>query len=340
MSKIAILGGSFDPVHFGHLNLAKVVKKKLNCKEVWFLPTLKTPLKDRELTNFTVRCRMINAAIKPYRHFKLCKIEEKLPTPSYTYNTICELKRLYPQHEFCWIIGDDQYEKLDRWHKIEECRKIVQFVCAYRNSSLPKEDQDIIFVEDFYSKESSTLVREGHFQDVPKAVRKIIVDHHLYFKEILKMRVKLKRFEHSLSVASVAKKLASVHGVDEDKAYLAGLLHDVSKSVDTNEMERLMNIYYPMHLSKPEPIWHQWIAVIELKQQLGLYDKHILNAIEHHATGDARSKLAKILFVADKIEPLRKYDTSKLTQLSLQDLNKAVRQIQIEQVRYLKGKEE
>ena len=73
--KIAILGGSFDPVHLGHLQMAHQAKKLLGVAQVWFLPTKKTPLKDRQLTNDQDRLAMLEMALAPYPGYIVCTLE-------------------------------------------------------------------------------------------------------------------------------------------------------------------------------------------------------------------------------------------------------------------------
>ena len=75
--KIGLLGGTFDPIHNGHLAIAKTALKRLRLDQVWFIPSLKTPLKDRELTPFELRVIMMEKALRPYRKMKLCLIEKR-----------------------------------------------------------------------------------------------------------------------------------------------------------------------------------------------------------------------------------------------------------------------
>ena len=130
--KIGLLGGTFDPIHNGHLAIAKTALKRLGLDQVWFIPSLKTPLKDRELTPFELRVIMMEKALRPYRKMKLCLIEKDLPTPSYTITTVKTLKKQYPEYDFVWIIGDDQYANLDQWKAVDELRRLVQFAVFSR----------------------------------------------------------------------------------------------------------------------------------------------------------------------------------------------------------------
>ena len=142
------------------------------------------------------------------------------------------------------------------------------------------------------------------------------------FKEGLKKVLKRERYEHSLSVANLAKDLARIHHVNTKKAYLAGLLHDVTKYLDQEEAQSYLKYYDQDKLARPEAIWHSYTAYYYLKEHLHLYDEEILRAIYHHSDGECKSKLAMIIYIADKREPLRKIEDAILG-LAYQDLNQA-----------------
>ncbi len=136
--RIAILGGAFDPIHKGHLQIAKVALKKLSIDEVWFMPSAETPLKPSQIACFQDRCAMIQAAIRPYRHMKLCTLEQELGGISYTIETVKYLQKQYPMHTFCWLIGDDQALQFDKWKASEELKKRIPFYVFSRE----KEESD------------------------------------------------------------------------------------------------------------------------------------------------------------------------------------------------------
>ena len=123
--RIGLLGGSFDPIHKGHLELAKAILKN-GCHEVWFIPCQSSPLKQRTLSSFEDRVNMIKWAIKPFKKMKVCTIEKDLPVPSYTVNTLRELTKKY-DHEFIFYIGYDQANQLHKWKDIDECVKMAEF---------------------------------------------------------------------------------------------------------------------------------------------------------------------------------------------------------------------
>lgn len=339
MKRVAILGGTFDPIHQGHLLLAKMILKRLKVNEVWFMPALLTPLKDRKLTDFKLRVKMIKKAIQPYRKMKVSLLEASLPTPSYTINTVLELKKRYPETKFYWIIGADQAVKLHQWKDSERLKDEVQLVCVSRDqTALVKEDK-IIYIDNFDVPCSSTEVRQGTWSQVSKPVRRIMIENALYLEELLSSVMSEHRKKHSQSVAEVALMLAKAHGVDSRQAWMAGMLHDVAKEMDKKRAEEIMKVIHPDKLSTSPKIWHQWLAEDVLRHQLQITEHKICSAVANHVLGIGKGKLDKILFIADKIDPLRGYDIHEQLSISLKDLNAGLKRIQDEQKNYLKQKE-
>ena len=98
--RIAIVGGSFDPIHDGHIQMANQSLQGLGVDEVWFMPTSNTPLKDHDLTLDQERLAMIDLVVKKSPKFKVCTLELERAGKSYTYDTLKELVERYPEHSF------------------------------------------------------------------------------------------------------------------------------------------------------------------------------------------------------------------------------------------------
>ncbi len=114
--RIGIFGGTFDPVHLGHLILAEQCRDQAGLDEVWFLPSYHPPHKARpELTRFEQRCDMLELATAGHPAFRIERIEKELPPPSYTAATLTELRRRHPDHEFFLLIGADSLPDLPGW---------------------------------------------------------------------------------------------------------------------------------------------------------------------------------------------------------------------------------
>ena len=118
--QIGIYGGSFNPVHFGHVGLVKWVSEHTDLDEVWMMVSPNNPLKDsRELADEQVRLAGVRKAIEGIPHVVASDFEFHLPRPSYTANTLRALAAAYPQHTFSLIIGEDNLRILPRWREWE-----------------------------------------------------------------------------------------------------------------------------------------------------------------------------------------------------------------------------
>src|SRR5262245_58490861 len=121
--RIGIFGGTFDPVHMGHLILAEQCRDQAQLDQVWFLPAAHPPHKsDKPITRFEQRCEMIELAIAGHPAFKVERVEKELPPPSYTAETLAELHRRHPATEFFLLMGSDGLPDLPGWY---EPRKVI-----------------------------------------------------------------------------------------------------------------------------------------------------------------------------------------------------------------------
>ena len=141
--KIGVLGGTFDPIHLGHLAIAEAARTRLGLAEVYFVPSARTPLKE-EITILASehRVRMVRLAIAAYPYFKLSTIEIDRPGPSYTVDTITELRdQLGAGNELYFIIGWDILDQLPRWKETSRIIQMCHLVAVPRPGySLPDSD--------------------------------------------------------------------------------------------------------------------------------------------------------------------------------------------------------
>jgi nicotinate-nucleotide adenylyltransferase len=116
--RVGIYGGTFDPIHNGHLILAEQSREQGRLKEVWFVPTAHPPHKSEpDLTRFEQRVEMLALAIAGNPAFRIDELERERPGPSYTADTLAELRRRHPAHEFLLLIGSDALVDLPHWHQ-------------------------------------------------------------------------------------------------------------------------------------------------------------------------------------------------------------------------------
>ncbi len=122
--RIGIFGGTFDPVHMGHLILAEQCRDQAGLDEVWFLPSYHPPHKAAAaVTRFEPRCDMLELAVAGHPHFRIERIEKELPPPSYTAETLAELRRRHPGAEFFLLMGSDGLPDLPQWY---EPRRVIE----------------------------------------------------------------------------------------------------------------------------------------------------------------------------------------------------------------------
>ncbi len=131
--KIGILGGTFNPVHIGHLILAEEVREKLALDKIIFIPTALPPHKDNlGIAQAADRLKMLKLAIKGNKFFGVSDIEIKRQGRSYTIDTLKELKNKFNQDNLYFIIGSDLLKYLNEWKDLGEINKMVDFVVATR----------------------------------------------------------------------------------------------------------------------------------------------------------------------------------------------------------------
>lgn len=132
--KIGLFGGTFDPVHEGHLALARAALDRCGLARVLFIPAAHPPHKEQPRASFEHRVAMLREALAGRAHMDVSCIEGERDTPSYTIDTVRELKRRLAGREFFFIIGADSLLELHLWYRYEELLEQVRFIVAARPS--------------------------------------------------------------------------------------------------------------------------------------------------------------------------------------------------------------
>lgn len=186
--RIGIFGGSFDPIHIGHLIIAQHALIELNLKKLIFIPANLSPFKENNKASAEQRYEMTRLAIIDNPNFEVSDIEIKRGGISYTIDTIYYFKSLYPDKDYYFIMGLDAYRGLKGWKEIEKLRKYVKFVVAIREGIEPKQDIEAIFIKAPLIDISSSLIRDYIRKGysirylVPERVRDYILEQKLYIK--------------------------------------------------------------------------------------------------------------------------------------------------------------
>jgi nicotinate-nucleotide adenylyltransferase len=192
MSKVGIFGGTFDPIHLGHLITAQSVREIRNLEKIIFIPAFISPHKsDVKTTSAEDRSNMIKLAIDGIPFFDYSDIEIKKGGVSYTIDTLKELKKIYNEVEI--IIGYDNIFSFHTWKEPDEIMKLAKIVVLKRKSSHPPQFEDkyyhqAVFVQTRGIEISATDIRERVKNKmpinflVPPAVMEYIYKHKLYIE--------------------------------------------------------------------------------------------------------------------------------------------------------------
>ncbi|MFC5651798.1 nicotinate-nucleotide adenylyltransferase [Paenibacillus solisilvae] len=146
MIKVGFMGGTFDPIHYGHLLAAETAREACGLDEVWFIPSFRPPLKENEPgADGSQRLEMVYRAIDFQPHFRAMDVELERGGTSFSIDSIKSLQALYPDREFSIIIGSDRVNDLPKWHLIEELAGLVRFIGVER----PDEPIDLSLLPAF-----------------------------------------------------------------------------------------------------------------------------------------------------------------------------------------------
>ena len=197
--KIGILGGSFDPIHNGHLAIAESAYKDFALDEVWLIPAGHSPNKDEsKMTSGSVRAEMVSLAIEDKTYFKLSMYEIEKDGTSFTYLTLSEFKEKYPDTTFYFIMGADSLDYFDKWRHPEIiCEKAIILVAVRDDMDLEEINDKIKELKSMFQAQiyplscpkfdiSSSEIRESlkhnadYVQGVPAKVAAYIQKNCLY----------------------------------------------------------------------------------------------------------------------------------------------------------------
>lgn len=342
--RIGIYGGAFNPIHKGHVKLAEEVKTKTNLDKIIIMPSGLSPHKNSDsLIDSAHRLEMCRLAFEGDGYI-ISDLEILRQGKSYTVDTVTELKRLYPDDELFLIMGSDMLLSFHRWYRYEDILSKVTVVATTRQDDittdeLKKYSREVLSKEtviiDFYPFEcSSTQVRDSLISGedvtslVPDKVLGYIKEKGLYtdkytaVRQLLRQKLDDYRYIHSLGVADSARELARLYGSDREKAYFAGLLHDIAKNMPKEEQLALINkggIILSEEEKNNPALWHGIAGECYLRLEMNITDPEILGSVRYHTTGKkGMTLLEKIIYVADYISAERNYpDVDVMRDLSL-----------------------
>ena len=360
--RLAVLGGTFDPVHIGHMAVAEAVKNFLSPQRILFIPAKTPPHKaGMDLTDKEHRYNMVLSSICRYPEYDVSRLEMDRRGTSYTIDTVRTLREICPPNaEISLCVGEDAFMEIRTWKDYGEllglCSLVVvsrkgQAGCARLSEQLTKEyGATIRYLENPLIDVSSTMVREKLQKGfsvkslMPREAWEYATCNGLYtncpphlsdeYFEHVKTRIKgfisKKRFLHTLGVIEESKKLARHYREDENKARWAALLHDCTKEYSGAKKRKLCimwNIPIDNILEENIDIAHSLLSAESAKREYGIHDEDITRAIRYHTTGNKNmNMLDKIIYLADFIEPYRDDypPLAKMREYAYENIDKAL----------------
>lgn len=323
---IGLLGGSFNPIHVGHLAMAEAARQELSLDRLIILPDGDPPHKSEGLASKAHRLRM--AELGAAGRFEVSAMEIDRPGKTYTVDTLEALHAKHPGVLIYMIIGADTLHELPKWKTAPRVFELCHFAVFSRDNLplLQVPGATIIKMRTRIQDISATMLRgrvhlgqslEGF---MPKAVEDYIGRHRLYdppplmpeeeIRRRMEQMLSPARYQHSLGVEETVRALAlHWHYPDPDKAALAGLLHDCAKGMELPYMRRYLEVQGtqvdPMRKTT-KALLHAPASAALARQLYGVTDPEILDAIWYHNTGSTHmGMLSKLLYLADMTEPCR-----------------------------------
>ena len=349
--RIGIMGGTFNPIHNGHITVAQAAMKQFNLEKILFVTGGNPPhKKDIDILPAFARHKMVCLAIEDKENFVPCDYEVNKKTYSYSAETMKYLKKQYKDNDLFFIIGADSFHDLPTWHRPRALLELCSLLVFARKGYDMKQDYEILKKEyychvDFIESEEinissshirTEIVNEKDVSEyIPQTVYDYIKRNNLYIpkdkdlkKEIKKVLNK-ERYIHSLGVSHTAVEMAKIYDISTKKAYIAGLMHDCAKNLSkAKALQKCSD--YDVELDDFEranrALIHAKLGERVVAAEYGITDEDILSSIKWHTLGrPGMSTLEKIIYVADVIEPSRNFDgIDELRELAYKDLDKAV----------------
>ena len=361
MERIGIYGGTFNPPHIGHMNAAAHAIRALNLDRLLLIPDRVAPHKPLPEGSPTPdqRLEMLKIAAESCPGAEVCDLEMHREGPSYTYETVEQLSKLYPDGELVLIMGTDMFLSFHTWKYPERITALASLAVLYRGDrnerdavAMKKAEMEaagvaVTLVENPVTVISSTQMRRllafrcaGEL--LPEGVLDYIRENRLYdtrtdwknlpMDELERVVIRLlnpNRVAHVLGCRDTAVELARHWGADVTDAARAGILHDITKAIDGPLQLTLCGAYGKIlnDFSRKYPKTLHALTGSMVAERIFGENENVVSAICHHTTGKAdMTLLQKIIYVADYMEPNRDFPgVEKLRELAFTDMDAALK---------------
>lgn len=321
--KIGILGGTFNPVHVEHVEIARSAISELNLDQLIVMPTFMSPHKNTTPAPAEDRLNMLKIAFADLDKVTVSDYEILKQGKSYTYLTVEHFKR--DGVELYFICGGDMLTDFKTWRYPERILASANLAFFDRDEFFTDDKAERKLFKERFGKEfiklsyrgkdaSSTKIRIYSAFGLsvsgltPDGVGNYIKEKRLYsadkYVEFIKNNLPAKRIKHTADVVVCALKKAKELSLDANKVALAATLHDCAKYIDYTKVQG-----FKLPDGVPQPVVHAFLGAFVAENYLGVKDEEILDAIRYHTSGKANmTTLGKLIFVADMVEEGRVYD--------------------------------
>ena len=338
MRKIGILGGTFNPIHNGHITLANEAKRQFGLEEVWMMPSKLPPHKSHfSIRTEEERLQMVSLAVQGQEGLVASDFECKREGLTYTADTLELLHNQYPDLMFYFIIGGDSLVDFLTWKDPSRILKYATILASSRYGIQNEKQEQAL--SDIMKKfpnarvfrftipectESSSRIRASFYEgkssdvrkDMPISVYDYLCAHNFYskvsYEELdicMRELLPTRRYYHSVGVAQLCAAYAARYNYSVEKAMIAGILHDCAKTLPDNQLVEeaaARNISCSEVAVNNGFLLHGAVGAAYAKEKYYIYDSDILSAIFWHTTGKPEmTLLEKIVFLADFLEPFR-----------------------------------
>jgi len=359
MERIGIYGGTFNPLHIGHIRAAQYAREQLGLTKLLMVPSCIAPHKQMEEGAVCPeqRLEMLRLSMQP--GLEVCDLEVKRGGTSYTVDTVLQLRKMYPHAELVLCMGSDMFAIFHQWKDYATIFKNASLAVFCRGDkgekelidrekeTLQKEGATVYILENPVVNISSTnlrrmLVFRCAEPFLTNGVNAYICKNGLYgtaedyrnlpmekLEQVVVSLLKPNRVRHVLGCRDTAAKLARIWGADETDAARAGLLHDITKALDGPLQLTLCSRYGIMldEFSHNNPKTLHALTGSLVAERIFGENKAVVDAICSHTTGKGNmNTLEKIIYVADYMEPNRDFPgVEELRALAYTDLDKALK---------------
>lgn len=344
MRKIGLFGGTFNPVHNAHIQIAECAVKALDLDFVIMLTGGNPPHKKaQQIPDAKLRHIMLKKAVKGREKLIPCDFEVNRKDYSYTVKTLEFFKRIYPDDKLYFIMGGDSLDYFEKWYMPETIVKLCTLAVYGRGKEhnfdfiKNKYGVDIVKIDGEFLDISSTDIRTEQSDmksHIPDAVYNFIEKYKLYQTnktdmEILEELLDDNRLKHSIGVSKLARELGLRYGEDAVLLERAGLLHDAAKCIPYSDAiimcDELEADIDSVERTIPALV-HPKLGAELVKCMFGITEGKITSAIRCHTVGKPDMTLFdKIIFVADMCEEGRSFfGVDEIRRTAFENIDKAV----------------